>query len=49
MFAAALVKAAEVPARGFGLAVEEVGTEAAGGRVVNRRPVLKPMTELRGL
>ncbi len=38
-----------MPARGFEAAAEEVDTEVTGGRVVNRKPVLKPMTELRGL
>lgn len=48
-FAAALVRAAEVPAIGFDVVEEEWQTGSASGRVLNRRPVLRPMTELSGL
>ena len=52
LFAIALERAAEVPARGFEVAsteevVEVIGT--LGGRVLKRKPVLRPITELRGL
>jgi hypothetical protein len=53
VLAAMLERAAEVPARGFERVVaEEVVADAVatpGGRVVKRRPVLRPITELRGL
>jgi len=48
VLATTLVRAAEVPAQGFEVVGEvEIGTSA--GRVVNRRPVLRPITELRVL
>lgn len=43
-----LERAAEVPAKGFCF-LEEGRIRVAAASVVNRKPVLRPMTELRGL
>jgi hypothetical protein len=48
--AATLERAAEVPATGLELVpLEGIEDGMSVGRVVNRKPVLSPMTELKGL